>query len=65
MNQKTRKQRCDKGKPRGCRWTDSYTALRLRLSDDLYQYAQQNRGEKSLNQFLNDSLRQIFNLEKL
>lgn len=63
ISQGTRKQRADKGKPRGCRWTDSYKSIRLRLSDDLYNYAQEHKGEKSLNQFLNDALRaQFFNI---
>jgi len=59
-NKGTRKVRADKGKRRGCRWTDSYKSIRLRLSEDLYDLAQELKGEKSINQFINDALRAQF-----
>ena len=44
--------------PRGCRWTDGgYHSLRLRLSDDLYDLIIENKGERSINQYINDLIR--------
>ena len=57
-NTKQRKQRSDKGMPRDCRWTDGgYHSLRLRLSDDLYDLIVENKGERSINQYINDLIR--------
>lgn len=55
---KTRKERSDKGVARGCRWTDKgYHKFMFRLSDDLYKVINEKRGNTSMNQYLNDIIR--------
>lgn len=65
MEEKKRKERSDKGKPRGCRWAKKYHTIRFRLNEDLYLYALEHKGANiSMNQYLNDMLETAFSKQE-